>query len=183
MVVGGDKLEYPWHSGSPATDLTETKILLNSIISDASSGAQFASMDLKDFFPSTPMARPEFMKMKLKYFPPDIIKKYNLMALVHTDGYIYIQIIKGLYGLKQAALNAYKYLSKLLTNGGYESIPNTLGMWKHSTRRTIFNLCVDDFGIKYYNNEGKQIPANLIVSCVSPNTKYKISSGSSHYVE
>ena len=34
LVVGGDKLEFYSDSGSPATDLTETKILLNSIISD-----------------------------------------------------------------------------------------------------------------------------------------------------
>ena len=94
--------------------------------------------------------------MKIKYFPPDIITKYNLLSLLHSDGYIYIKIIKGLYGLKQEALNAYNYLSKLLTNGGYEPIPNTLGMWKHSTRPTIFNLCVDDFGIKYYNQEDLQ---------------------------
>ena len=24
-------------------------------------------------------------------------------------------------------------------------------MWKHHTRRTLFCLCVDDFGIKYYD--------------------------------
>ena len=55
MVVGGDKLEFYSDSGSPATDLTETKILLNSIISDVDKGARFASMDLKDMFLHTIM--------------------------------------------------------------------------------------------------------------------------------
>ena len=32
LVVGGDKLEYFSDSGSPAADLTETKLLLNSVI-------------------------------------------------------------------------------------------------------------------------------------------------------
>ena len=49
LVIGGDKLEYSSDSGSPATDLTETKMLLNSIISDANKGARFASMDSKRY--------------------------------------------------------------------------------------------------------------------------------------
>ena len=35
LVVGGDKLEYEFDSGSPTTDLTETKKLFNCVISDA----------------------------------------------------------------------------------------------------------------------------------------------------
>ena len=58
LVVGGDKLEYDNNSGSPAASLLETKMLLNSIISDAKHGAQFLSCDLKYFFLATPMARP-----------------------------------------------------------------------------------------------------------------------------
>ena len=50
LVVGGDKLEYDNDSGSPAALLLKTKMLLNSVISDAKHGAQFLSCDLKDFF-------------------------------------------------------------------------------------------------------------------------------------
>jgi len=35
LVVGGDILHYEFDSGSPAASLLETKILLNSVISDA----------------------------------------------------------------------------------------------------------------------------------------------------
>ena len=66
LVVGGDKLEYEFDSGSPTTDLTETKILFNSVISDAKDGANCLSMDLKDMFLHTPMERPEYMKVPLK---------------------------------------------------------------------------------------------------------------------
>ena len=101
LVVGGDKLEYEFDSGSPTTDLTKTKILLNSTISDAKDGARFLTLDLKDIFLHTPMERPEYMKVPIRYFPADIIKKYNLDNLVHTNGYVYIKIIKLMYGLKQ----------------------------------------------------------------------------------
>ena len=69
LVVGGDKLEYDNDSGSPAASLLETKMLLNSVISDAKHGAQFLSCDLKDFFLATPMARPEYMKINWKHIP------------------------------------------------------------------------------------------------------------------
>ena len=32
----------------------------------------------------------------------------------------------------------------------------TLGLWKHKTKKTIFCLCVDNFGIKYYSAEDLQ---------------------------
>ena len=99
-MVSGDKLEYEFDSGSPTTNLTETKILLNSTISDAKAGARFLTLDLKDMFLHTPMDRPEYMRVPLRYFPADIIQKYGLDKLVHTNGYVYIKIIKAMYGLK-----------------------------------------------------------------------------------
>ena len=118
IVVGGDKLPYEYDSGSPTTDLVESKILFNSTISDAHKGAKFCSMDLKDMFLHSIMVDPEFMKVPYKYFPPDIRARYNLDAKVH-NGCIYIRIKKGMYGLKQGALLAYQTLSDLLLNEGY----------------------------------------------------------------
>ena len=150
IVVGGDKLDYEFDSGSPAANMLETKLLFNSVISDAPKGARFCSMDLKDMFLQTPMDRPEYMKVPFRYFPEDIRQKYNLYNLVFND-HIYIKIKKGMYGLKQAALLAYEHLSKILKNAGYEPIPASLGLWRHHTRPTLFSLCVDDFRVKYYN--------------------------------
>ena len=131
------------------------KLLLNSVISDSNLGARFCSMDLKDMFLHTPMQSPEFMKVAIKYFPADIIEKYNLNSIVH-NGYVYIKIKKGMYGLKQASVLAYQHLSKLLIDGGYKQILGSLGMWKHETRQTLFCLCVDDFGVKYFSKEDVQ---------------------------
>lgn len=43
MVVGEDKLTYFEDPGSPAASLLETKLPLNSVISDAHLGARFLS--------------------------------------------------------------------------------------------------------------------------------------------
>ena len=67
------------------------------------------------------------------------------------DDYIYTKIKKGMYGLKGAAILAYKKLLLHLNPRGYYSIHGTAGLRKHKIRQTIFCLCVDDFGIKYFN--------------------------------
>ena len=49
LVVGGDKLPYELDAGSPAASMLETKILANSVISDAGKESRFLSCDLKYF--------------------------------------------------------------------------------------------------------------------------------------
>ena len=102
LVVGGNRLEYYADPGSPTATLVETKLLVNSVISDADKGARFACCALKDFFLATPMASQEYMKIHKKYLLLDIITHHNLQSIMHND-YVYCQINKGMYGLKQAA--------------------------------------------------------------------------------
>ena len=73
---------------------------------------------MKDHFLGSPMERPEYMKIHISKFPPDIIEFYNLNKLVTNDGYVYVKIKKGMYGLKQAAILAYDHVVCLLTPEG-----------------------------------------------------------------
>ena len=50
LVVGGDRLDFADDTGAPAASMLETKLLVNSVISEAAEGARFMSCDLKDFF-------------------------------------------------------------------------------------------------------------------------------------
>ena len=56
-----------------------------------------------------------------------------------------------MYGLKIASNLAYDNLVNNLQPYQYRTIPHTLGICKHDTKPTTFCLCVDDFGIKYFN--------------------------------
>ena len=47
------------------------------------------------------MDRPEYMRLPIKIIPQEIINKYNLNGIVE-DGWLYIKIGKGMYGLLQA---------------------------------------------------------------------------------
>ena len=104
--------------------------------------------NLKDFFLATPMTNAEYVRVLRKQFPADIIRSYKLTNLVAPDGYIYIKIKKGTYGLNQAANLAYQNLAEILSKHGFNPIPQIVSMWKDTTRSSIFCLCVDNFGIK-----------------------------------
>jgi hypothetical protein len=112
LTVGGDKLEYPGNPGAPAAFLLDTKLTLNSVISTP--GARFLTTDIKDYFLNNPMERYEYMKIRLQWIPQEIVDQYNLMSIVNNDGYVYVEIGKGMYGLKQAACIAYDCLVTLL---------------------------------------------------------------------
>ena len=91
------------------------------------------------------MSRPEFMNVHISNFPDDIIERYNLQHIVYCNGYVFIQINKGMYGLKQAAVLAYEHLVEKLEKDGYYPIPHTVGLRTHSERKIYFCLCVDYF--------------------------------------
>jgi hypothetical protein len=96
LMAGRDRIHYPEDVGTPTTDMTLVKILLNSIIS--TKGAKCIMLDLKVFYLNTSMKRYEYMHLKLSDIPEEIIQEYNLQ-LVTEDGYVYCKICKGMYGL------------------------------------------------------------------------------------
>ena len=73
--------------------------------------------------------------------------------MIAADNYVYCKINKGIYGLKQAAKLANEKLIKDLAHFGYFPDPLAPNLWSHKTRPTKFCLCVDDFGVKYFDKE------------------------------
>ena len=62
------------------------------------------------------------MKIHLSQMPQEIINEYKLDRFVHTNGYVYILICKGMYGLPQAGMLANKLLKKCLAKHGYYEV-------------------------------------------------------------
>jgi hypothetical protein len=107
ITVGGDILNYSGDVATLTADITTFKILINSTLSTEDDVMMM--MDIKNYYLGTPLPRFEYMKMLLSRFPEEIIQKYNLKALA-VNGWVYIEIRKGMYGLKQAGLLANKLL-------------------------------------------------------------------------
>ena len=71
--------------------------------------------------------------------------------------------------MKQASLLAYNNLIKNLQQDGYHPIPHTDSNWRHEKYPTIFCLCVDKFGVKYFSKS----ELNHLITILLKN--YKIS--------
>jgi hypothetical protein len=150
LTVGGDRLDYSGDVAISTADIKTFKILINSTRS--TSDAAMMMMDIKNYYLGTPLPRFEYAKMLLSHFPDEIVQKNNLNALA-IDGWVYNEIRKGMYGLKQAGLLANQLLQTRLAPFGYYPSRHTPGLWLHKTQPIAFSLVVDDFAVKYL---GKQ---------------------------
>lgn len=92
------------------------------------------------------------MHLPIKHIPKEIINHYNLSKLITNDK-IYIKISKGMYGLKQAGILAFEQLKCHLAPFGYFPVRHTPGLWRHISNSVIFTLVVNDFRIKYTNED------------------------------
>ena len=86
---------------TPTSDLTTAKYLINSILSTRN--AKRLISNIVYFYLNIKMTQFEYMRMKLDVIPDEIITQYKLYAISH-HGWIYMEIQKGMYDLKQAGL-------------------------------------------------------------------------------
>jgi hypothetical protein len=155
LTVGGDRLDYSSDLATLTADITTFKILINSTLS--TEDAVMMMMDIKNYYLGTPLPRFEYIHMLLSRFPEEIIQKYNLNALA-VEGWVYIEIRKGMYGLKQVVILANQLLQTRLAPFGYYPARHTPGLWLHKTQPISFTLIVDDFTVKHV---GKQHAEHL----------------------
>ena len=90
------------------------------------------------------------MRIHESLIPEAFMQEYNLKEKV-IDNYVYMKIIKGMYGLPHAGRLANNLLKQRLSKFGYYETLTTPGLWKHTFRPVFFTLIVDDFGIKFVN--------------------------------
>ena len=67
---------------------------------------------------------------------------------MEENSWVYMKIVKGMPGLKQAARLANERLVHHLAPYGYAQVQHTPSLWKHESNGILFALVVDDFRIK-----------------------------------
>ena len=85
------------------------------------------------------------MRIHISIIPKEIIYQYNLFDLVDENGWVYINIWKGMYGLPQAGIISNKQLTKHLAPFGYLPTLHTPGLWKHDTPPSSSRLLLTIF--------------------------------------
>ena len=111
------------------------------------------TLDLKNFYLNTPLARYEYIRLKLSNLPDEVIEEYNVKEKTTKDGFVYVEVRKGMYRFTQAGLLAHIMLEEKLQNHGYKQYKLTPRFWNHKRRPIYFTLLVDDFGVKYVRKE------------------------------
>ena len=110
------------------------------------------TLDTKDFYYETAMDRYEYMKIALACILDEMIELYSLRTII-SDGWVYLEIRKGMPGLKKAVRIANDQLKAHLAHFGFAPVPRTPALWKHDTKPILFSLVVDNFGVKYIGKE------------------------------
>jgi hypothetical protein len=123
ITIGGNLICYPGDVGTNTMMLELLKLLLNSVLSQK--GASFSSMALKNFYMDTPMPEFEHICIIISNIPDEFIDRYKLTGL-DRDGWIYVEIRQGCYGLPQAGILPNNLLcSHLKAKGFYVGGLNT----------------------------------------------------------
>jgi hypothetical protein len=79
------------------------------------------------------------MHLPLLIIPDEIITTYNLQA-ISVGGWVYLEIRKGMYGLKKSGLLANQLLQQRLAHYGYYPSRHTPGLWLHKKRPIAFTV-------------------------------------------
>ena len=130
LTMVRDCIVYPRDCGTPTVDLLTVKLHQNITIS--TKNAQYMTIDIKNFYLNTPMGRFKYMRLKISDIPADVVKHYNLEDKVAPDGWVYLEVHKGVYGLPQTGMLAHKLLEKRLNKKVYVKAKLTPGFWSTS---------------------------------------------------
>ena len=87
-----------------------------------------------------------------KLIPQKIIDKYD-PDNKKNDGYIYVRVKKGMYGLVQVGIIAHEDLKEHLKPYSYAPTISTQRLWTYQDRNIHFYPVVEKFGIKYKNKK------------------------------
>ena len=101
------------------------------------------------------------MIIPIKLIPQEFIDLYQLQDKI-KNGFVYCEIIHGMYGLPESGSLANKLLKERLEEHGYIEVDHTPGLFKHETRPIWFTLTVYDFWVKYIGEEHARHLMNVL---------------------
>ena len=86
------------------------------------------------------------MRLPLSKLPSIIVSQYGLANIAHQD-WVYVRIVKGIPGLKQARRIVNEDRHHALF--GFSPVCHTPSLWHQKTRPIISCLALNKFGVKY----------------------------------
>ena len=112
ITVRGSKISVNYDIGTPTTDLSTTKLLINSTLSTR--GERWSGFDLMNMYLNTNLKDYENLRVHTSQIPEEFMQEYNLQQYVTPNGWVFFEIRKGMYGLPQACVLAHAKLTSAL---------------------------------------------------------------------
>jgi hypothetical protein len=150
ITAGGNLINYESNASMQTADLDTAKIHWNSVVSTPL--VRYMWLDIKNFSLTVALEYFEYNRIPLSLFPAWILKQYN-MEKHSLNRYIHLEMRQVVWGLPQAGILSNKHLRHKLSPFAYFEITKTQGLWDHKSRPITFTLVVDNFGVKYENND------------------------------
>ena len=144
----------------------------------STSHTRYCTGDISNMFLCSTLDDAEYVRFPVQLILPNIIAHYKLQPLIQ-NGYVYAQIKKTRYILKQSGEIAHDNLIAHLQNFGYKKAPRTEGLFLHETRDISFTLVVDNFGIKYTSKNN----VNHLIVSVRAKYPFKIDWNAKQYID
>jgi hypothetical protein len=98
MTAGGDRLDYPGDASSPTVFMLDAKIHINSAISDAKHGARHLVSISKITISARQWSTTNISASQLQSFPQEVWDDTRYDIQVADDGYVYLEIRRGMCG-------------------------------------------------------------------------------------
>ena len=111
LTLGGDKLTFDGPVSTPTSYLSTSKLHWNSVISTL--GSKYLVVDIKNFYLNNEMVKNKYYKIAISLISKEVIDEYNTMAK-QINGFIYVRLENGIYGLVQAGIIAHMALKEHL---------------------------------------------------------------------
>eukprot|EP01035_Chromulina_nebulosa_P069560 gene69560-biopygen40829 len=172
-TAGGDRINYDGPTKANTAALSTVKILLQSVVSD---DADWMTLDIKDFYLMTPLPRPEYIRIPLKFLSPKILIQHNLHQFLHNNSILF-EVTKSMYGLPHAGKIAQDVLINRLATHGYLQTGTTC-LFRHVTNGVAFALVVDDFAVKFKDF----VSADHLIACLELYYKLTIKKNATKYL-
>ena len=99
LTVGVNLIDFPGDVITPTVDTATSKIVWNSFFIHAQ--VQVNVYFHQKHYLGTPLTSYEYLRIPITLIPDEIIRHHNLLPIV-INGFIYLDIIKGTYGLPQS---------------------------------------------------------------------------------
>jgi len=177
ITLGGDKLKPTGPSRAETTQLDETKIFIQSVVSE---GMNISSADIGAFFLNTPLTNTKdykYCSMLFQNLSQKTIEKYNLQQF-EVNGRIRFEVCQTMYGMKEAARLSYELLKSRLKKYEFNSTERNPCLFRHKNRSIGFILTVDDFLIKWKKKED----LDYLINSLENHYTMKVDINGRHYI-